>query len=288
MIEIQQAQTLDQLEILHYMYSKHLVSPSNTIRALKNAGIDVQNIKVEDLTPYDQDHFGGVNATEECLKLLSIDASSNVLDIGSGLGGPARYIAHRTGARVTGIEIQRDRFEAAQRFTRLVSLEHLVSFRNEDFASLELQGVVYSHVVSFLSILHMIDKRRALKALGRALQDGGSVFIEDYYRKGRLSSADKTELLKTISCPSLISVNNYLKTLEEGGIRIKEMTDTTDRWKKVVEERVEGYNTGLVTLSKQFGLEAALNAATFAEGVMRIFHKGMIGGFRIIGRKEIT
>lgn len=280
-------QEMSQLEILDFMYSKHLVSPSNTIRALKNAGIDLSHgITVEDLIPYDHDHFGGVEETRRCLMLLSIERSANVLDIGSGLGGPARFMADHTGCRVTGVEIQRDRFEAAERFTKAVKLEQLVCFINDDFISAPLGEGSYTHVVSFLSILHMIDKNGAIGKVGRVLKKGGRVFIEDYYGQAGISDTDQSVLLETISCPGLMSMDEYTKTLEDSGLRICELSDETDCWRKIVKERAEHYNDDLVTLSRTFGLQAALSAVSFAEGVMKIFDKGLIGGIRVIAERR--
>jgi len=273
-------------QILEYMYSKHLISPTMITKALHSVGVDLSHgTTIENLSDYDHDHFGGVKDTEECFKLLSIDTSSRLLDIGSGLGGPARYIADRSGARVIGIEIQRDRFETAQQFTKVVSLDHLVSFVNEDFSSVRVDREGYTHVISFLSILHMIDKKRVLQKLATALRPGGVVLIEDYYSTIRLSNDDRITLLQTISCPTLLRRETYIKTLEKFGIRINEVTDMTQLWNECAVERVKEYQNNLITLRKQFGSEAALNALNFAQGVMRIFDRGLISGMRLLGEK---
>ena len=52
-----------------------------------------------------------------------------MLDVCSGMGGPARYLAHRLGCRVTGLDITESRYQGALRLTPLVGLDDLVDFR---------------------------------------------------------------------------------------------------------------------------------------------------------------
>ena len=285
-IEIQEEQILDQLAILDYMYSKHLVTPSYIRKTLDNTGRTLsRGITVEDLIPFDQDHFGGVNETELCLERLSLGGHCRVLDIGSGLGGPARYIAYKARCAVTGVEIQPDRFNAAIELTRAVKLDDLVNFKHGDFTSIPLPDSSYSHVISLLSILHIIDKKKAIKKIGKVLDKSGRVLIEDYYRSKRLTDRDKALLLETISCPNLMSLDGYIKAMEAAHISIIELTDMNDLWKTLVEERVNMYNDNLPQMSNIYGVEVAINALNFAEGVMKIFQNGLVGGIRILGEK---
>src|SRR6266513_5060842 len=73
--------------------------------ALIDDGIDPEHPTMEALAPYDQFHGRGLEATVEIANLLRIEASDHILDIGSGIGGPARYFAARFGCEVTGIDL---------------------------------------------------------------------------------------------------------------------------------------------------------------------------------------
>ena len=73
--------------------------------ALAEDGIDPSLLSIEVLAPYDQFHGRGLEATVEIANLLQIDASDHILDVGSGIGGPARYFAHRFGCEVTGLDL---------------------------------------------------------------------------------------------------------------------------------------------------------------------------------------
>ena len=70
----------------------------NTIlTALKNAGKDVDQLTVDDLAPIDELHPLGREATANLASLLNLQPNSHVLDVGSGIGGPSRYLTSKYG-----------------------------------------------------------------------------------------------------------------------------------------------------------------------------------------------
>ncbi|MGH6875385.1 MAG: SAM-dependent methyltransferase, partial [Aestuariivirgaceae bacterium] len=79
-------------------------------------------LNVEDLTAFDQYHYLGTSAVDQAIEALGIVATSRVLEIGSGIGGPARYVAQRTGAHVFALELQPDLHQTAESLTRRCGL----------------------------------------------------------------------------------------------------------------------------------------------------------------------
>src|ERR1700674_4156327 len=73
--------------------------------ALAEDGVDPDHPSMEALAPYDQFHGRGLDATVEIAGLMQAGPADHILDIGSGIGGPARYFANRFGCRVTGIDL---------------------------------------------------------------------------------------------------------------------------------------------------------------------------------------
>ena len=73
--------------------------------ALRDDGVDPERPSIAALAPYDQFHGRGLEATEELAGLLQVAPTDHILDVGSGIGGPARYLAHRFGCRVTGLDL---------------------------------------------------------------------------------------------------------------------------------------------------------------------------------------
>ncbi len=83
---------------------------------------------MEALAPYDQFHGRGLEATLEIAGLVQAGPTDHILDVGSGIGGPARYFANRFGCRVTGIDLTSEFCDVARHLTRLLGLEDRIAF----------------------------------------------------------------------------------------------------------------------------------------------------------------
>ncbi len=75
------------------------------LAALAEAGVDTDHPTIDDLAAVDEFHIGGRPATDHFAAKLGFARGDQVLDVGSGIGGPARYFAHHKGCRVTGIDL---------------------------------------------------------------------------------------------------------------------------------------------------------------------------------------
>src|SRR4051794_35451478 len=96
--------------------------------ALTEAGLDVDKLSAETLFPFDQMHGRQLTATKEHVGRLALDPAQHVLDVGSGIGGPARYMAFTTGCRVTGIDLTEAFVAAARELTARCGLSERVDF----------------------------------------------------------------------------------------------------------------------------------------------------------------
>jgi SAM-dependent methyltransferase len=99
------------------------------LSALTTAGKDVDRLTIDDTAPFDEFHSRRRRATEELATLLAPTAADRVLDIGSGLGGPARYLAATYGCRVSGVDLTEEFVTAATDLTRRTGLDTKVDFR---------------------------------------------------------------------------------------------------------------------------------------------------------------
>src|SRR4051812_97333 len=78
---------------------------AKVIAGLEQLGVDTAHLKAEQLYPFDQLHGRNIEATRDHVGRLKLASSDNVLDVGSGVGGPARYINATTGATVIGLDL---------------------------------------------------------------------------------------------------------------------------------------------------------------------------------------
>ncbi|MEQ6250189.1 methyltransferase domain-containing protein [Sulfitobacter sp. HNIBRBA3233] len=121
------------------------------IEAMKLARIDPGSATIEDLAPVDHFHARGFPATVDLADALPINKGDRLVDIGSGIGGPARYLAKRFGCLVDGVDITGPFVEAGNKLSALVGMEDKVQFRHGDgqqlpYADEQFDGGYAQHV----------------------------------------------------------------------------------------------------------------------------------------------
>src|SRR5690349_1914924 len=115
-------------------------------------------------------------AANDALALAAqIGLGSEVVDLCAGLGGPARYLAHRYGADVTGIELTPARVAGAAELSRRVGLDNQVRVLEGNVMDLPLPDAGYDAVVSQEALLHVPDIARAFTEAYRVLRPGGRI-----------------------------------------------------------------------------------------------------------------
>ena len=87
-----------------YFYDRHPISSDIVLAKLRGSRGHLNNLRPDELFPHDQDHYGGLAATDELARGAQIGKASQVADFCAGLGGTVRYLAYKYGANVTGIE----------------------------------------------------------------------------------------------------------------------------------------------------------------------------------------
>ncbi|MEM7136574.1 MAG: hypothetical protein AAF500_08345 [Myxococcota bacterium] len=73
-------------------YNEHPINETEILEKVEAAGKSLEELRAEDLYPFDQDHYGALEATDVLVDALGIGAGSRVLDLCCGLGGTSRYL----------------------------------------------------------------------------------------------------------------------------------------------------------------------------------------------------
>jgi SAM-dependent methyltransferase len=107
-------------------YDTHPMNEDEILAKLSARGTNLDTLTEDELKDFDQDHYGGVHVVDVLAGKAGIRREHHVLDVCSGMGGPARWIAYRYGCRVTGLDFTESRVEAAKRLTQRVRLDHVV------------------------------------------------------------------------------------------------------------------------------------------------------------------
>jgi SAM-dependent methyltransferase len=141
--------------------------------ALMAFGPAEQRLTPQQLAPLDQFHTRGLAATAELAELAGITAETSVLDVGCGVGGPARFLAATHGCRVTGVDLSEPFVEAARYLTERTGQSGQVSFETASalelpFADDDVDVVLLQHVA-----MNIADRARLYRELRRVLRSGG-------------------------------------------------------------------------------------------------------------------
>ncbi|MDB5506184.1 MAG: hypothetical protein JWR75_822 [Devosia sp.] len=160
----------DHAIVAHYSSS---AITARILGALAERGDIAAGVTAEQLYPYDQLHGRELAATRDHVARLAPGPVSHVLDIGSGVGGPARYIAATTGARVTGIDLTPHFVVAATELTALVGLADTVDFVLGNAATLPFEDAKFDAAICFYVGMNLADKPAVLREIRRVLRPGG-------------------------------------------------------------------------------------------------------------------
>lgn len=183
-------------EIRRDIHSMKLYSHPQLITALHRrlaaAGLAKGEVRYTDLLPYDQHHYHGTQAVDDAAERLAIGDSSRVINIGSGLGGPARYLAGSRGCQVLACELQEDLHRTASELTARCALSSRVHHLGGDFLQLaqHLQHSAYDCIVSWLTVLHIADRVQLFKRCYNLLRPGGVFFAADFFALGNLTKSE--------------------------------------------------------------------------------------------------
>ncbi len=267
------------------MKSMKLYSDVHRIyNSLAAIGISPQDpLSVAQLTPFDQYHYEGTDAVDLALDHLALQPGEHVLDIGSGIGGPARYIAERCRAQVTALELQADLDQVARDLTARCGLSLRVLHVCADI----LDGVPrgpFDAIISFLCMLHIADKQHLFAACRAALKPHRAMYIEDFARARPLTQAEMHSLAVKVQCTALPTPEDYRAHLEQAGFTNVTLGDVTDEWRQFSARRVAAFHRDRAANVAVHGAAIIAGLEDFYTSVDDLWQGGALTGLRILAR----
>jgi len=194
------------LEVSRYYSRGDLVSRLNA--ALTQDGVDPDHPSMEALAPYDQFHGRGLEATLAVAALMQPAPTDHILDIGSGIGGPARYFAARYGCRVAGIDLTPEFCDVARHLTRLLDLAGRLMFEVGDALAMPFADASFDGAYSMNVSMNIADKGAFYREIHRVLKPGARLVLSE------IAKGEGTEL--DYPTPWADSARtSFLSTLEE-------------------------------------------------------------------------
>ena len=160
----------------HYAHGNLLAAINAGLEA---QGIDVEYVSVEDLGPVDEFHIGGRVASAHFLDQLEIKPSQTLLDIGCGLGGPARFAAKTYGAKVVGVDLTAEYIETGQALCEWVGLSDRIELHCASALSLPFEAARFDAAFMMHVGMNIQDKQTLIAEVSRVLKPGAKFGIYD-------------------------------------------------------------------------------------------------------------
>jgi SAM-dependent methyltransferase len=150
------------------------------VEQLRGAGLlEGQSLSPRDLAALDQFHVGGLEASDALARLCSLSRDMHVLDVGSGLGGPSRFLAATYGCRVTGIDVTESYCRIASLLAERMGLEHLVDYRHADALHLPFADQTFDTVWTQHASMNIAEKAEFHAEIARVVKVGGRFAVHD-------------------------------------------------------------------------------------------------------------
>ena len=218
--------------------------------ALAHIAAEEQTLTVAQLAPLDQFHTRGILATAELAGATGLDPSTRVLDLGCGIGGPARYLAATFGCRVTGVDLSPAFIDAAAYLTARTGLSEQVTFEVGDALHLPFENGTFDRVFLQHVAMNIADRAALYAEIRRILAPGGRFATYDLVlRDGDVIYP--APWARDASTSFLLSEAETRSTLERAGFEAvlwRDDTQTALGWFKAVMNAPppSGLNLGLV------------------------------------------
>jgi sarcosine/dimethylglycine N-methyltransferase len=268
-----------------FFYDRHPISCDIILAKLRGSRGHLDGLRPEELFPHDQDHYGGLAATDELARGAQVSNGSRVADFCAGLGGTVRYLAHRYGADVTGIELTPARVSGAEELTRRVGLDGAARIVEGNVMDVPLADASFDAVVSQEAFCHVPDVRKAVAEAFRILRIGGRLAFTDWIVNQPLTAADAELMWEGMAIQPLRSLAEYRSLVESVGFRVISTTDLTEEWGPILKERLAMYQR-LREEARQAGTPMGHDA--FHQSYIRfvdLIQECKMGGVRVVATK---
>ena len=240
--------------------------------ALSALGPDDRRLSPQELATLDQFHTRGLAATSDLARLAGITADMSVLDVGSGIGGPARFLAASCGCRVTGIDLSEAFVDAARHLTARTGQGDRVAFEAASALALPFEDGRFDAVFLQHVAMNIADRPRLYREIRRVLKQGGRFATFDVVWVGA-EPHYPVPWARTAATSLLLSADATRAAIEQAGFRVLVWQDDTEAAKAwVAQLRASGPPPG-----PNLGIVMGPDFAQLAANLGRSIMEGRVG-----------
>jgi sarcosine/dimethylglycine N-methyltransferase len=225
---------------------------------LQANGKDLEHLSIDDLGAIDEFHLRGRAATTDLANLAAIQAADHILDLGAGLGGPARWLAQNYDCHVTTVDLTADYCETAEWLNRATGLDDRITVVHANALNLPFASDSFDVVWSQHAQMNIADKRRLYNEARRVLKDGGRLAMWDIIAGPRQPIHFPVPWADAPDISFLAQSDELRKILEESGFGITIWNDLTSQTIETLHAQMAGpAPTALQTYVPNFPEKAA-------------------------------
>lgn len=236
--------------------------------ALIEDGVDPDHPTIDALAHYDHFHGRGIEATHEIADALEISPADHLLDIGSGLGGPARYFAQRFGCRVSGIDLTEPFCEVARQLTQRLGLEGRVDFTHGNALAMPFADVRFDGAYSMNVSMNIRDKAALYREVHRVLKPGAWLVFSELLRGTGPEPDYPTAWARSAEASFLSTLESTERALRDAGFELTATRVTLEenlafgaRSRALVERGEKPPHRAVQLVHPEIAREAAANTA---------------------------
>jgi ubiquinone/menaquinone biosynthesis C-methylase UbiE len=239
---------------VHYSGGSDIVDA--IAESLRKAGKDIGKLTTADLGTVDEFHIGGRQATLEVARALNLSTRSHVLDIGSGLGGPARTLVETYGCHVTGIDLTQAFCAAATTLSEWVGLSDRVSFRQGDATDLPFSDREFDAAMTIHVSMNIARKDKLFAEAKRVLKPAARFVAYDILQGEGGDVLYPVPWAREPSISHLATPDEMKSLLSNAGFKIisvKDSTEEAQNWFEAVAARMASGAMPAVTFQTFLG-----------------------------------
>lgn len=196
--------------------------------ALRASGKDPAQPTADDLAGVDEFHARGREATIELAAWLPENPTTELLDIGSGLGGPARFLAATRGWRIVGVDLTPSYVEVANELTRRCGLADRVRCLTGNALSLPFEDGSFAAAYTQHVAMNISDKAALYAEAARVLRPGATFVVYDMLRGPGGPVRFPVPWSADGSTSFLVDLQELRHLLEAAGFTVEEYRDSRE------------------------------------------------------------